>query len=121
MRVMRRAGTDGVGVETRASASGLRSPFEAGGGVRECARDRQNKKVGDPRGGWVRIRKRTRVTFFLNIFFIVFFNSPHRETPKNVIKKNREKVGFGFLVEFFVKTFRHDFFQKHEKCFSWCF
>jgi hypothetical protein len=30
----------------------------------------------------------------------VFLNSPHRETPKNV-KKNREKVGFGFLVEFF--------------------
>jgi hypothetical protein len=34
----------------------------------------------------------------------VFLNSPHRETPKNVIKKNREKVGFGFLVDFFVKT-----------------
>jgi hypothetical protein len=34
----------------------------------------------------------------------MFLNSPHRETPKNVIKKFREKVGFGFgfLVEFFV-------------------
>jgi hypothetical protein len=27
-----------------------------------------------------------------------------------VRKKNREKVGFGFWVELFVKTFRHDFF-----------
>ena len=42
----------------------------------------------------------------------MFLNSPYRETPKNVIKKNREKVGFGLLVEFFVKTFRHDFFGK---------
>ena len=63
-------------------------------------------------GGWVRVRKRIRVRFFFNIYFIVFLNSPHRETPKNVIKQNREKIGFGFLVEFFVKTFGHDFFCK---------
>jgi hypothetical protein len=42
----------------------------------------------------------------------VFLNSPHRETPKNLIKQIREKIGFGFLVEFFVKTFRHEFFVK---------
>jgi hypothetical protein len=49
--------------------------------------------------------------YFFDIYFIaiVFLNSPHRETPKNVIKKNREKIGFGFLVEFFVQVFRHDF------------
>jgi hypothetical protein len=41
---------------------------------------------------------------------IVFLNSTHRETSKNVIKENREKNGFGFLVEFFVNTFRHDVF-----------
>jgi hypothetical protein len=29
-------------------------------------------------------------------FLSFFFNSPHRETPKNVIKTNREEVGFGF-------------------------
>jgi hypothetical protein len=45
------------------------------------------------------------------IFFIVFLNCPHRETPKNVIKLFREKNGFGLLVKFFVKTFRHDFFK----------
>jgi hypothetical protein len=41
---------------------------------------------------------------FFRYFLIVFLNSPHRETPKNVIKQNRETIGFGFLVDFFVKT-----------------
>jgi ubiquitin C-terminal hydrolase len=45
---------------------------------------------------------------FFSRFFIVFLNSPHRETPKNVIKQNREKIGLGFFVDCFVKTFRHD-------------
>jgi hypothetical protein len=49
---------------------------------------------------------------FVRYFFIVFLNSPHRETPKNVRNKIREKIGFGFLVELFVKSFRHDFFCK---------
>jgi hypothetical protein len=49
---------------------------------------------------------------FFGYFFIVFLNSPHRETPKNVIQKNRKQIGFGFFIEFFVKTFRHDFFAK---------
>jgi hypothetical protein len=49
-----------------------------------------------------------------SIFFIMFLNSPHRETPKNVIKKieQKAKIGFGFFVEFFVKFFRHDVFFK---------
>jgi hypothetical protein len=54
--------------------------------------------------------------FFFRLFFVVFLNSPHRETPKNVIKQFREKVGFGFLIEFFVKTFRHDFVCKTFFC-----
>jgi hypothetical protein len=29
----------------------------------------------------------------------VFLNSPHRETPKNVIKRNREKIGFCNVFE----------------------
>jgi hypothetical protein len=51
---------------------------------------------------------------FFRYFFIVFLNSPHRETPKNQKreKQNREKVCFGFLVELFVKTFPRDFFAK---------
>jgi hypothetical protein len=34
--------------------------------------------------------------FFFDLFFIVFLNSPHRETPKNVIKNNREKSVVAF-------------------------
>jgi hypothetical protein len=48
-----------------------------------------------------------------DLFFDIFsrvFELPEKR-PKNVIK-NREKIGFGFLVEFFVKAFRHDFFVK---------
>jgi hypothetical protein len=48
--------------------------------------------------------------FLCVIFFVVFFYSPHRETPKNVIKQNREKIGLGFLVELFVKDFVTVFF-----------
>jgi hypothetical protein len=44
-------------------------------------------------GGWVRARKRDGVSFFPGYFFIVFLNSPRRETPKNVIEKNRGKLG----------------------------
>jgi hypothetical protein len=54
-------------------------------------------------GGWFRGQKRTKVGFFFrDLFFIVFFTSPHRETPKNVIKKvlELEAVGFGFWAEF---------------------
>jgi hypothetical protein len=64
-------------------------------------------------GGWL-VPRRPESTkaghIFLRDLFIVFLNSPHRDTPKNVIKKNCEKIGVGFFVDFFVKTFRHDFF-----------
>jgi hypothetical protein len=36
--------------------------------------------------------------------FMVFLISPHRETPKNVIKENREKVGLGFSKRFFLQN-----------------
>jgi hypothetical protein len=46
-------------------------------------------------------QKSTRVgQICFRVFFIVFLNSPHRETPKNVIKKNQEKIGFGFFCRF---------------------
>jgi hypothetical protein len=38
--------------------------------------------------------------YFFDIFLIVFLTSPQREMPKNMIEKNRETIGFGFLVEF---------------------
>jgi hypothetical protein len=56
-------------------------------------------------------QKSTRAGWIFLRFFIVFLNAPHRETPKKVIKENREKVGFGFLSIFFL-TFRHNFFVK---------
>jgi hypothetical protein len=37
-----------------------------------------------------RVEKVPRMVSFFP-FFIVFLNSPHRETPKNVIKKNKKK------------------------------
>jgi hypothetical protein len=75
-------------------------------------RGRQNQKSVTPVvGWWVRVQKRGGVRFvFFDIFLVVFLNSPHRETPKNVIKENQEQIGFGFLVEFFGKFFRHDVF-----------
>jgi hypothetical protein len=62
----------------------------------------QKKSVTPVVGGRVRGQKRSRVRFLCSIFFVVFLNSPHRETPKNAIKENREQVGFGVLVDFFV-------------------
>jgi hypothetical protein len=57
-------------------------------------------------------QKSTRVgQIFLREFFIVVLNSPRRETPKNVINKIEKKSVLDFFVDFFVKTFRHDFLQ----------
>jgi hypothetical protein len=74
----------------------------------------KQKKSGTPVvGGWVRVRKRTRVRFIFSMFFYRVFELPSsRNAQKRDKKQIREKVGFGFLVEFFVKTFRHDFFCK---------
>jgi hypothetical protein len=45
---------------------------------------------------------------------VVFFKSPHRETPKNATKDIEEKIGFGFFSSiFFVLAFRHGFFVQH--------
>jgi hypothetical protein len=44
--------------------------------------------------------------------FCRVFELPSPNAQKNVIKQNREKIGFGFLVEFFVKPFRYYFFAK---------
>jgi hypothetical protein len=79
------------------------------------AKGHSKKKVTDPYvvGWFLRGQKSTRAgQIFFRDFFILFLNSPHQETPKNVIKKNREKIGLGFFVDFFVKTFRQDFFVK---------
>jgi hypothetical protein len=68
----------------------------------------RQKETGDPRGRWVgqsRGQKRPVLDLFLNIFLIVLLGSPHRETPKNVMKKIEKKIGFGFFVDFFVKSF----------------
>jgi hypothetical protein len=72
-------------------------------------------KVTDPYvvGWFLGGQKSTRVgQIFLGDFFIVFLNSPHRETPKNVIKQNREKIGLGFFCRFFCKNFSTPFFCK---------
>jgi hypothetical protein len=73
----------------------------------------KKKKSGTPVvGGWVRVRKRTNVRFFFDFVFNRVFELSSSRNAQKRDKKNREKVGFGFLVEFFVKTFRHDFFAK---------
>jgi hypothetical protein len=87
------------------------------------ARGTQKKKVTDPYvvGWFLGGQKSTRAgQIFFREFFIVFLNSPHRETPKNVIKENRlnrEKIGLGFFCRFFCKSFRHDFFVKCQTFF----
>jgi hypothetical protein len=48
---------------------------------------------------------------FFDGFLCVFF-TPYRETPKNVIKKNRGKDGLGFFCRFFCKNFSARFFIK---------
>jgi hypothetical protein len=68
----------------------------------------QKKNPGTPVvGGWVRGQRRTRVSFFPDFFKIVFLNSPHRETPKNVINKIEKKsvLDFWSIFFFFDTTF----------------
>jgi hypothetical protein len=63
-------------------------------------------------GGWVRVRNRDRVRFIFSMFF---YRVVELLSPRNAQKRDKQiekKIGFGFLVEFFVKTFRHDFFCK---------
>ena len=57
-------------------------------------------------------QKSTRAgQIFFRDFFIVFLNSPHRETPKNVIKKIDKKSVLDFFVDFFEKLFDTNFWQ----------
>jgi hypothetical protein len=106
------------------------------------------KKIGDPRGGgWVGQRpKKDWGQIFSDVFFVVFLNSPHRETPKKrdkkfrhnffskrffcsvfelpslkhpkTQKKIRGKPDIGAFVDFFGKRFLYGLFAK---CFVWCF
>jgi hypothetical protein len=69
------------------------------------ARGRQKKSVIPVVGGWIRVRKKDGVRIFSRYFFIVFLNSPHQETPKNVMKTKSKEIGFGFLVELFSTPF----------------
>jgi hypothetical protein len=73
-------------------------PLVLGAKSGTAARGRQ-KKVGDPRGGWVgqsTKQGRGRIYFIFSIFFIVFFNSPRNAQKRD--KGNRGKIGFGFWV-----------------------
>jgi hypothetical protein len=90
--------------------------------VSVLAKGRAAKKNGAPRppwhGPWLVGRSESEakkgpgsdLLFFIS--FVVFFAFPRQEASENVTNKNREKNGFVFLVEFLVKTFRHDFFCK---------
>jgi hypothetical protein len=73
-------------------------------------RGRQKKKIVV--GGWVRVTKKgCGQIYFFTIVFVVFLNSYC--SPRNAQKrdkKNREKIGFGFWVEFFDTIFVCIFF-----------
>jgi hypothetical protein len=77
----------------------------------------QNKpKTGTPVvGGWVRALKRDGFRFIFSIFCIVFSNSPHRETPKNVIKQNQENR-FWIFGRIFCKNFSTRFVLQNVFC-----
>jgi hypothetical protein len=51
--------------------------------------------------------------FFSDIFYRVFELPLPRNAQKRDKKEIREKVGFGLLVEFFVKPFDTDFLPKY--------
>jgi hypothetical protein len=51
----------------------------------------RKKSVTPVVGGWVRAQKKDRGQIFPPDFLMVFLNSPHRETLKNMINKNRQK------------------------------
>jgi hypothetical protein len=44
-------------------------------------------------------------------FYGVFLTPLTKKRPK-ICEGNREKIGFGFFVNLFVNTFRHEFFVK---------
>jgi hypothetical protein len=84
-------------------------------GTRARGTQKSKKKVTDLDvvGWFLGGQKSTRAgQVFFRDFFIVFLNSPHRETPKNVMKTNREKIGFGFFWSIFLIFFSTRFFVK---------
>jgi hypothetical protein len=101
------ATTHTTGEEMRWAAYALWKAAEANRAVRNGGRSNRakgpaKKKIGDPRGGWVgqSTKKGWGQICFFDIFLIVFLNSRHRETPKNVIKKNRKKSVLDFWSNF---------------------
>jgi hypothetical protein len=72
----------------------------------------KKKVVGDPHGGWVgqSTKKDWGQIYFFDIFLIVFLSFPHRETPKNVIKKQSRKSRFWIFGRIFCKNFSTRFF-----------
>jgi hypothetical protein len=54
--------------------------------------------------GWVLGGKKSTRSFFN-----CGFELPSPRNAQKRDKKNREKIDFGFFVDCFVKTFRHDF------------
>jgi hypothetical protein len=82
--------------------------FRANGSF--IARGHQNKR----RPPWWVVGQRPKKDQVQNLFvdiFMVFSNYPRREKPKNVIKQNREKLGFGFFPRFFGKNFSTRLFR----------
>jgi hypothetical protein len=75
----------------------------------DCKGPAKKKSVTPVVGGWgsrgSEAKKGPGSDLFFDIFKMVLLNSPRRETPKNVIKNNRQKISFGFFVDFFVKAF----------------
>jgi hypothetical protein len=69
-----------------------------------------------PWGGWLVPRRPKKYQGWSKTnceFFYRFFELPSpRNAQKRDKKKIEKKIGFGFFVDFFVKTFRHDFFCK---------
>jgi hypothetical protein len=53
---------------------------------------------------------------FFDIFLIVFLNSPHRETPKNVMKQISRKSRFWIFCRIFCKSFSTRFFLQIVFC-----
>jgi hypothetical protein len=122
----RAKGQEGPGAKRgsvpRPAARGARSARPRG----PISKGPPKKKIGDPRGGWVggsKYEKGLGSDLFFRYFFCRVFELPSSRSAQKRDQKGeareiagrnkfREKVGFGFLVEFFVKTFRHDFFCK---------
>jgi hypothetical protein len=98
------------------------SPLVVKNGVALAKGPSKTKVTGLDVVGWfLGSQKGTRAGQFFSRFFIVLLNSPHRETPKNVINKIEKKSVLGFLSIFgknfstrlFCKTFFVAFLNPH--------